>query len=217
MSKENAPCIGPVPLKDAYEVCPLSMKLSLDTALLKPELRTRQSDSLFYCLKLSPRCFHCETVRIAKKSGKSNFIRDLLTITTAKPFQVLSTARTVRPICRAKNCRRSAWQDVGVYCKMHYNAIPYIYCWGNERKTGSIISVRLIEKLNGPQVLSRMLNRVFKSESLELTDILSAISNPDPDGPRVYAIDTEFYQPHRRRPHNFGSGIRRRQNWSNCR
>lgn len=85
MSKENAPCIGPVSLKDAYEVCPLSMKLSLDTALLKPELRTRQSDSLFYCLKLSPRCFHCETVRIAKKSGKSNFIRDLLTITTAKP------------------------------------------------------------------------------------------------------------------------------------
>jgi hypothetical protein len=52
MSKENAPCIGPVSLKDAYEVCPLSMKLSLDTALLKPELRMRQSDSLFYCLKL---------------------------------------------------------------------------------------------------------------------------------------------------------------------
>jgi hypothetical protein len=196
MSKENAPCIGPVSLRDAYEVCPLSMKLSLDTALLKPKLRTRQSDSLFYCLKLSPRCFHCETVRIAKKLGKSNFIRDLLTITTAKPFQVPSTARTVKPICRAKNCRRSAWQDVGVYCEMHYNVIPYICSWGNERKTGSIMSVRLIEKLNGPQVLSRMLNRIFKSESPELTDVLSAISNPDPDGPRVYAIDTEFYQPH---------------------
>ena len=58
------------------------------------------------------------------------------------------------------------------------------------------MSVRLIEKLNGPQVLSGMLNRIFKSESPELTDVLSAISNPDPDGPRVYAIDTEFYQPH---------------------
>jgi hypothetical protein len=59
------------------------------------------------------------------------------------------------------------------------------------------MSVRLIEKLNGPQVLSGMLNRIFKSESPELTDVLSAISNPDPDGPRVYAIDTEFYQPHK--------------------
>jgi len=58
------------------------------------------------------------------------------------------------------------------------------------------MSVQLIEKLNGPQVLSGMLNRIFKSESPELTDVLSAISNPDPDGPRVYAIDTEFYQPH---------------------
>ena len=139
MSKENAPCIGAVPLKDAYEVCPFDMKLSLNTALLKPELRTRQSDSLFYCLKLLARCFHCEVVRIAKKSGKSNFI-------TAKPFQLLSTTRMAKPICRAKSCRRSAWQDVGVCCEMHYTVIPYICSWGNERKTGSMMSVRLIEK-----------------------------------------------------------------------
>ena len=37
---------------------------------------------------------------------------------------------------------------------------------------------------------------MFKSESPKLTYVLSAISNPDPDGPRVYAVDTEFYQPH---------------------
>ena len=58
------------------------------------------------------------------------------------------------------------------------------------------MSVRLIEKLNGPQVLFGMLNRVFKSQSPELIYVLSAISNPDPDGPWVYTVDTEFYQPH---------------------
>ena len=182
-----APCISLVCKADAYEECPLKMELNWNTALLKPGLRKRQPDTLFYCLQLLPRCLHCEITGIAKKSGTSKLIRELTTIT---PSQTLLKARTTNSICRAKKCQRPVWQNVGVYCEMHYNVIPYICGFLNKE---SPMSVRLIEKLDWQQALSRMSSGLFKSNNFEFTDILSAILNPDPDGPRVYAVDAEIF------------------------
>ncbi len=196
MAKEFAPCIGPVPSNSIYEACPFNMVLSLNTALLKPTLRCSRPDRLFYCLTLSPRCLHCDVTRIAIRSGGANFARDLSTAKSAKPvFQVLPTAKVVKPSCRSKNCRRTPWQGVGVYCDMHYNVIPFVCSLTNKRKTGLVMSRSLIERLDGPQTLVEMANRNFEPDTSELTEILSAILNPNPDGPKVYAVDTEFHQP----------------------
>ena len=57
------------------------------------------------------------------------------------------------------------------------------------------MSRSLIEKLDGPIILHEMVDRLFKWQTSELSEILPAILGPHPNAPKVYAVDTEFYQP----------------------
>jgi hypothetical protein len=57
------------------------------------------------------------------------------------------------------------------------------------------MSRSLIEKLDGPSILYEMFHRLFKWQTSELSEILPAILDPHPNAPKVYAVDTEFYQP----------------------
>lgn len=56
------------------------------------------------------------------------------------------------------------------------------------------MSRSLIEKLDGPSILHEMVHRLFKWQTSELSEILPAILDPHPNAPKVYAVDTEFYQ-----------------------
>lgn len=49
--------------------------------------------------------------------------------------------------------------------------------------------------MNGSKVLAETSNHTFEWRNPDLANILLAISNPDSDGPKVYAVDTEFHQP----------------------
>ena len=50
----------------------------------------------------------------------------------------------------------------------------------------------LVGNLDAPKVLS---DQIFASKTSGLAHIFRAILNPDPNEPRVYAVDTEFYRP----------------------
>lgn len=159
------------------------MTLSLDTALSKPALRVRPP-YLFYCFTLSTRCLHCDTVNFGLKLGALG------------TNQIRFAAQTVKQICQAKKCRLSSWQNVGIYCDVHYLIVPYlchsVFGWGNKRLK---MSRSLVENLDAPGVLTGMSDRIFESKTSDLAHIFQAILNPDPNGPRVYAVDTEFYRP----------------------
>lgn len=49
--------------------------------------------------------------------------------------------------------------------------------------------------MNGSEVLAEISNHTFEWRNTDLANVLLAISNPDSDGPKVYAVDTEFHQP----------------------
>ncbi|RDL33841.1 uncharacterized protein BP5553_08209 [Venustampulla echinocandica] len=56
------------------------------------------------------------------------------------------------------------------------------------------ISRTLIERLDGRSVLHKMAIKLLRGSS-GLAEILLPISDPNPDAPRVFVVDTEFYQP----------------------
>jgi hypothetical protein len=135
------------------------MTLSLDRAILVPHLRARMPNNLLYCLKLSPRCLHCDTMKSLMVQGAPNTIQVLLTIQTNK--------RT----CRANNCPRSPWQDVGIYCDMHYMIIPYLNNFTFGRASRLVkMSRTLIEKLDGRSILYKMAHQVFMWQTSDLVD-----------------------------------------------
>lgn len=78
-------------------------------------------------------------------------------------IEALSAAKIAKPTCRAKNCRRSPWQGVGVYCDLHYSIIPYLCSFAFRRRTGwNNMSRSLVEGLDGPRILVEMANRDFE-------------------------------------------------------
>lgn len=188
----NAPCIGPLSVKREFgavfpslfdEKCPFGMTLSLDTALLVPHLRTKLPNSLFYCFKLSPRCLHCDVMKASMASGRSGIF-------------VFSTIQTDKRFCRAKDCQRSSWRDLGIYCDMHYMMIPHFINLASGRPNGPPkMSKSLIGNLDGLRLQHEMAHRNFMCQNSDLAEILLAITDPNPNAPSLYALDTEFYQP----------------------
>lgn len=170
-------------LSPSDEGCVYSMLLSLDTALLVPSLRARLPDNLFYCLKLSARCLHCDMVKVTiNPKSYSN-------------LQRLSKTQTYTTSCRAEDCQRPRWQKAGIYCDMHYLMIPYLtsFTWG--RRSGPVdMSKNLITNLDGPKVL-HMACRNLKWQDLDLVKIISTVMSTNSQSPRMFAVDTEFYQP----------------------
>ena len=76
----------------------------------------------------------------------------------------------------AKTCRLSPWQDVGIYCDIHYLLISYLCAIGYRRTTGrSQVSRTLIENVNGPKVLAEIANRTFEWKDTDLANNLLAI------------------------------------------
>ena len=67
----------------------------------------------------------------------------------------------------------------------------------NDSMSGS-----LVENLDAPIILTEMSDQAFEWKTSDLAHIFQAILNPDPNGLRVYAVDTEFY-----RPSTIGSSI----------
>ena len=79
---------------------------------------------------------------------------------------------------------------------MRYLIMPYlcqsVFGWGKKRLK---VSRSLVENLDAPKGLTGMSDQIFEWKTFDLAHIFQAILNPDPNGPKVYAVDTEFYRP----------------------
>lgn len=63
---------------------------------------------------------------------------------------VFSTIQTDKRLCRAKDCQRSSWRDLGIYCDMHYMMIPHFINLASGRPNGPPkMSKSLIGNLDG--------------------------------------------------------------------
>lgn len=182
--------MGPVATRDRHITCPFKLQISQDTALLESRLRRWLKDRMFYSLSLQPRCLHCDVTRLAKRSESSQLVKDLTTGPVADISRFLSSSEVKKAICRASSCRREVWLGVGLYCEMHYAAISNVCRRGTHRP----MLTKYIRGLDPVRTLSRFLTHRFASRDSYFKAILSAILDPDPDGPRVYAVDTEFHR-----------------------
>lgn len=153
------------------------MKISKDTAVMVAALRTKvgkgNPGNVYLVQQLPQRCLHCEVVR---ESGDQN------------PLPHNTKGR----ICQFPNCNEPRWQNVGVFCTRHYGI------WGFLSKTGyagrrQVIDVprSFVEKV--PQFLQILATKDFRRKSDDkLAAILPVLLDARPDGPNVYALDTEF-------------------------
>lgn len=90
--------------------------------------------------------------------------------------------------CLAKGCTNPIWQDVGIYCCIHYLACHEIYDLTRRR---SIPDFPKDFVSKAPGFIGQMGTQVISWKGTKLEPIFQAMSDPL-GGPNVYCIDTEF-------------------------
>ena len=108
----DSQCVGPltphylhsnsIRFPEPGQACPLNLTISYDTAVIFA-VRRVLNGRVYFCLRLSRRCLHCDVVR----KSRNFYINPM-------------PNKTIGRYCQATNCNIPRWRGMGVFCEVHY-------------------------------------------------------------------------------------------------
>jgi len=177
----DSQCVGPltphylhsnsIRFPEPGQACPLNLTISYDTAVMSA-VRRVSNGRVYFCLRLSRRCLHCDVVR------KSRNVH-----TNPMPN------KTIGRYCQATNCNIPRWRGIGVFCEAHYQI--WMYSQDNWRYQ----SVPDIPRSFADNIARfiQILNTKNFQLGFRLATILPKLLDANLDVANVYALDTEFH------------------------
>lgn len=176
-SNVDKPCVGLTTngrerwelISKSGHMCPFNIKISCSTAfLMRVTAANADQGIVFHVLRYSSRCVRCDFIR---DSGDA----------------VLK--KMEGPNCQARGCTNRRWERVGLFCEAHYTAASRCRSLWFERNPIPDIPQELAARV--PSLLHKLGHANFSTDHGSLKSAINTLLNPC--GPRVFAVDTEFW------------------------